>query len=66
MTPMSHVAIIAKVRNDWSVGPFVERTFDLMLGAMDPQDKQLKEAKRILHQIGYETRGVRFEPVPGN
>ena len=25
-----------------------------------------KECLRILRQIGYETRGVQFEPVPGN
>ncbi len=45
---------------------YEKRTFDLMLGALDSQEKQLKEAIRILRQIGYETRGVRFAPNPGN
>ena len=66
MKPLTNVAIIANVRPDGAIGVFEERTFDLMLGALDTQDKQLKEAIRILRHNGYETCGVRFAPNPGN
>jgi hypothetical protein len=59
-------AIVANVRTEGSIGAFQERTFDLMLDQTVSQDKRLKEAKRILRQIGYETRGVDWEMNPGN
>jgi hypothetical protein len=62
----SQCAIVANVRTDGSSGAFQERTFDLMLDQTVSQDKQLKEAKRILRQIGYEARGVDWEMNPGN
>ena len=55
--------IEANVRTDGAIGVFQKRTFDLMLDQRQPQEKQLKEAIRILRQIGYETKGVRFAPV---
>ena len=66
MTALSHVAIIAQVRSEGSVMPFRPRTFDLMLCHTDPQDRQIKEATRILRQLGYQARKVEFEPPPGN
>lgn len=66
MIYLQSVAIVANVRTDGAIGKFERRTFDLMLDAQAPQEKQLKEAIRILRQIGYETRGVQFEMNPGN
>jgi hypothetical protein len=63
---LAPIAIIASVRTDGAIGEFNRRTFDLMLDQREPQDKQLREAIRILRQIGYETRGVQFAPNPGN
>jgi len=66
MTPLSNIGIVASVRPDGSMGDYAIKTFDLMLGSMDAQGRQLKEAKRILRQIGYEVKYAEFEPVPGN
>jgi len=66
MDYLSSIAIVANVRPDGAIGEFYRRTFDLMLDQRQPQDKQLREAIRILRQIGYETRGVEFAPNPGN
>lgn len=63
---LSMVGIVAMVRNDGAIGRFERRTFELMLDQRDTQPAQLREARRILHQIGYQTRGVNFEQVPGN
>lgn len=65
MPHLTCTGIRARVRNDGAIGPFVERVFDLMLDANDHPDKQIKEAKRIIRQIGYECRNVEFER-PGN
>lgn len=64
--PLSSVGIVAMVRPDGSFGGYTRKVFDLMLCPLDDQDKQLKEAKRILRQIGYQFRSVCFDPVPGN
>lgn len=66
MTILSHTGIIANVRAEGSTQPFRPRTFDLMLCSTDAPDRQLKEAARILRQIGYQARAVQFEPPPGN
>ena len=65
MQYVTSVGIIASVRHDGTDRPYIQRTFELMLGARDPQDKQLKEAARILRQIGYQARNVQFEPTSG-
>ena len=51
--------VFAYVRTEGSIGAFSGRSFDLMLDQEDTPEQQRKEAIRILHQIGYETRGVR-------
>lgn len=66
MIPLTHVGITAQVRTQGSSQPYQPRTFDLMLCPTDPQDRQLKEATRILRQLGYQARKVEFEPPPGN
>jgi hypothetical protein len=62
----SKCAIVANVRTNGSIGVFQRRAFNLMLDQTASQDKQLREAKRILRQIGYEARGVDWEMNPGN
>jgi hypothetical protein len=48
------------------MGEYKTRTFDLMLCSLEDQAKQIKEAKRILRQIGYQVKSAQFEPVPDN
>ena len=66
MVYLAPIAVVASVRSDGSHNSFQARTFDLMLDQEQPESKQLKEAKRILCQIGYEARGVKFAMNPGN
>lgn len=63
---LQSTAVVANVRNDGAIGSFEPRTFDLMLDQRDSQDKQMKEAIRIIRQLGYETRGVKWADNPGN
>jgi hypothetical protein len=62
MPHLSHTAVVANVRRDGAIGVFERRTFGLMLDQREPQHRQLREAIRILRQIGYETRSVEIEP----
>ena len=66
MSYLSHIGIVANVRPDGSMGEYNTRTFDLMLCSLEDQAKQIKEAKRILRQIGYQVKSAQFEPVPDN
>lgn len=54
--------IIARVRNDGAIAVFEERLFEFMLDRCDTPERQVREATRILQQIGYEARGVRLAP----
>lgn len=58
MTLLTSTKVRANVRNDGAIGVFESRTFEFMLDASQSEDKQVREAIRILRQIGYETRGV--------
>jgi len=64
MIALTNTKVTANVRTDGALGAFRERTFDLMLDARQSQDKQHKGAIRILRQIGYETRGIKFDQPP--
>ena len=66
MTYLQPIGVVAKVRPDGSIHPFKERTFELMLDQCDTQERQLREARRIIRALGYETNGVYWADNPGN
>lgn len=67
MDYLSEITVIAYVRHGGATSDhYPARAFDLMLDQRQPQDAQLKEAARILRQLGYEPRSVRFACNPGN
>lgn len=57
MEPVFEHKVTANVRIEGTSHPFESRPFWLMLGA-DTPERQAKEAKRVLHQIGWDCRQV--------
>ena len=51
----------ANVRPDGAIRDFCSKEFDLMLSADYTPERRVKEAIRILRQMGLETRGVKVE-----
>lgn len=62
MTTVTEHKVTANVRTEGAIGTFETRPFWLMLGAGTPES-QVKEAIRILRQIGWETRGMKVDPA---
>jgi len=55
---VTRAAVTADVRIAGTDRKFERRDFDLMVGANQDLTKQRLEAKRILHQLGYDVRGI--------
>jgi hypothetical protein len=55
---VTRAAVTADVRIAGTDREFERRDFDLMVGSNQDLTKQRLEAKRILHQLGYDVRGI--------
>lgn len=60
---VSRHLVTADVRFCDTGRPFERKNFDLMLGAHQDLTKKRLEAKRVLHQIGYDVRGVNVAEI---
>lgn len=58
METVSRHLVTSDVRLAGTDRPFERRSFDLMLGSRLESQAKRREALRILHQLGYDCRGI--------